>query len=1051
MIISSFKKGYQNPVFINLIMLIVIALGFISAFQLKKELFPPFDTETIQVTIVMEEGSTVEAVDKNIIELVYPSLQSIDGVKEVRSTASKYAGTFMVDIHNYADVNIVKQEIKDALDQITDLPKESEPPIVKAIKRHENVLKIAVYGENSTALELQNLLKDIKSSLIADGIVSLAKFSTERQSEIRITIPLEELRAKGLTLEELAQQIESYTLDRTAGKVRGHHTHTFVEVSTRKYTPEEFGEIPIRFSNGEFILLKDLVTEEGLYQGFEEDNVFIEFMGLPASVLTIDKAEHEDIIELSESIKNYLTTLTLPEGVEIVTFDDSSKFVSGRLSLITKNAISGLILVILILSFLLDWRVAFWAACGIAFSLLGAFAVLYFLGDSINVLSLFGFLMASGIVVDDAIIIGEEFFSFFKKNKNGEEAARLALKQVAKPVFGMLLTTVLAFIPLLFVQGIMGKFISVIPTVVIATLILSLLESLFILPVHLAHHMKAGARSVYSLLEKLLKPYIWLCKKGHPPIEKLLNRFIEKVVRPSLKWTIQHRYAVVIFYLALTLLIVGSIPAGWIKLSLFPNLDSEFYQAKIFYAEGTPSEKTKQGTDEIIKALEKANKEIEARDGIPPVMHHHTLAEGNQGKVSIQLISADAGRKISGQNFVEIWRSKLPEFPEALSVEFGSYKGAMKQYPILIEFNSSSSQDLSLVKEKTKEYLSQFKGVVDIGSNEELGAEIVKIKLKEDIGNLPLSEAVLSKKLIHILNGIKVDTFVEGDTETDIYVRASLDDREDIHQLENYYLPSGLQLGQVTDISFVREPVSIERQDGQRLLKVYANIEASSLPLANEIRGKIRKEWFPQIQADYPFMKVSLGGEAREGNEAFMSLFKAYIPAICAIYLILATLFRSYLQPFIIMLAIPFCFIGALIGHFIMGFSFNLMSTFGVIALGGIAVNDSLVLIDYINYLIREGKTLKEALLAGGIRRFRPIFLTSVSTISCLSPVLLETSFQAQFLLPMVTSLVFGLAFATFFIVLLVPIGFHILLDVMQIFHRMFYKEFVPYESLIKK
>lgn len=1044
--------GIRNPVPTNLIMLIIIALGLAAAFSLKRELFPKFAIDKIQITVVMEGGSTPEQVDRNVVQIIQSRIQNIDGVKEVNSLATENIADIKVEVESGYDVGSVKMEIQDEVDAIITFPTQALEPRIRIIKHFEKAIRVAIFGIDATDLELRDVAEFVKNDLRARGLVTRAELHAPRPLEMSITIPTKTLEAKGLTMEQVARQIREYNFEITAGKIRADQSDIVIKGEGRKTTVDSLRQIPIHFPNGEDLLLEELAGYEGIIDGFVEDNVIVEYNGQKASIITIEPSENDDIIDLCDRVRAYVDEITLPHGIKAVAINDLSIFVRERLALILRNGAMGLVLVLVVLSLFLEWRVAFWTAAGIAFSLIGASALLYLFGGTINMLTLFGFLMTTGLIVDDAVVVGESFYHRKQKGFKASDAALAAMDEVAYPVLAMVATTLVAFCPLLFVSGLMGKFIEIIPSVIMAALLLSLLEALLILPSHLAHHCGEKTTALFRVINTLLHPVILAARLLRPIIDQGLSVGTKRFLIPLVHFAVQFRYASLTFFFTILIFLIGLIPAGLIKTALFPRPDAEQHALSIEFDKGTPIRTTEAAMRILIDALLQTAAYYEQEEGASPIREYFMEIGSslpNKASLMIELSSAETGRRVSGQEFIDAFRNRIPPIPNLVSLEFLSQSAGPPSKPIVIWLTSRESELLEEAERETMEYLRSIEGVVDITTNNRPGALTVEVNLKPEFRNLPISEEELLTTLTYTYQGFKIDTFYRGDNEVKTYLRASPSDRVTLDQMKELRLSNGMTVGQVAELRLTRDPSVINRINGDRTTVISADVNLSAGANAADIRQKLQKDFLDSLPKRFPEVRWTYAGESREGGESIDTLLNAYSPALLVIYLILATIFRSYIQPLVIMVAIPFSFVGALIGHLVMGLPFNLMSGFGIVALTGIAVNDSLVLIDCINNTIRRGRPLLPSLLIGCKRRVRPILLTSLTTVAGMAPILFETSFQAQFLIPMVTSIVFGISISTLLILVFIPVGYTIVLDCCQLSHRLLWKQTLPKEHFV--
>lgn len=1031
--------GLRNPVPVNLIMLIVIVLGIGAGLTLRREMFPGFEIDVVEVWVNMETGSTPDQVDRNVNQVIQPNIQSINGVKRVYSFATEDAGRLIVNLSRGYDANRVKNEIKDEVDRISTLPAEATDPLVRRIQVDNQAAQIAIFGHGSTERQLREAADLVKSDLRKLGIASRTEVFLPRDYEVMISLPLQLLESKGLTIRDVAQQIRRYNTDTRAGQVRASDADILLKGEARKTRIEDLRHIPIHFPSGEFLTLGELAGPLGLSDSFDERPIVVEYNGRSAAVVNVLRSDTEDIIVVADAVREYVNSAQLPDGLQMELFGDSSEFVRGRLDLIVRNGCAGLVLVLVVLSLFLEWRIAFWAATGIAFAMIGSLAILAASGHTINMMTLFGFLMTTGIIVDDAVVIGEGFHHQLQRGKSAGQAALAALKELSWPVIAMMSTTVVAFVPLLFVPGILGKFLTVLPVVTISALLLSMAECLFILPVHLAHHAGPKPTRLMRGFHLVLYPFIFISEKLQPRLDALLNWITRRLFLPLVHACIHHRYSTSILFLALLLFLLSWIPAGVVKTGLFPSTDSEVHMVVLEMQRGTPIARTEAVARAISRAARDAGAQIAQRDGFDPVRSVLLNAGGegpHRARLILQLHGAEHGRTVSGREFVDTWRSRVEQVPDAVSMRWSEPTGGPEERAIEVWLSASSDEELEAADKDLRAFLGTIDGVVDITSSHQPGAPILSVKLKETSAAIPFSETELIAHISDAYRGVNVDTFYRGDNEVKMWVRAAPEERRDLANLRSLRLPNGLSVEQLADLTVNYEPAELRRINGRKIVSVAADVDKSRGSNAMEIRAKLEREFLSSLSTQHPGVTWESAGEALEGAEAVSGMLKGYIPALMIIYLILATIFKSYLQPLVIMAAIPFGFIGAITGHWLLGLEFNLLSGFGIIALTGIAVNDSLVLLDCINLYADKRRSLVHTVLIATKRRFRPILLTSLTTTAGMAPVLFERSFQAQFLIPMVTSIVFGILFSTILILLLVPVGYAILNDLLSYFDR---------------
>ncbi|MBN4067066.1 efflux RND transporter permease subunit [Simkania negevensis] len=1045
---------FRHPVTVNLIMFTVIVLGVISGMSQQRALIPEIAISEIEITVPMQRAASAGQVDRGVIQVLQPGIQYIDGIKEIRSTAYDSYAKMVVKVDEAFDIDKVKDDIQNAIEErLYKLPRDAERPSVVIAKASHEAIWLSVYGKGVARWELRKAANFVKSDLFNKGIASRIQLIGGESYELTLSFSPEQLHAKGVTVESLAAAIRAYDLEVEAGSVQSGYGHLRIKSTERKRSVQEFAAIPIRFADGEYQTLAELVGYENINNGFVEEGPLSYYNGMPAVLLMISGSEKEDIVNVCSAVKRYVQEMSpFADSIHMAATFDLSVLVEERINLIMRNALQGIVLIVIILTLFLEWEVALWAVMGMAFSIIGTFVVMRFTGDSLNMISLFGLLVTTGIIVDDAIVISEGFHANRTKGMPPKEAAAKALEELGWPVVAMVLTTVIAFFPLFFVVGTMGKVIRVMPLVVISALLFSLFESVVILPVHLAYSSGEDKKGLVRVIDLILSPFSRWFRK----LNRMCNRLLELVytffILPTVTFCIRHRYAAIVAFVAVAVFVLGFIPAGIIKTSIFPRLDSIYYRAVVEFQEGTPREVIEDAVKNLETGLTAAAGHYRSADGITPVKDFFVLVNRNKGDLFVELLEAGAGRKVSGQQFVDSWRAMTPSIPNVLSLSFEDLTRGGEAAAIEVHLVSHDLLMLKEAKESFVQYLRQVKGVVDLSTSDKQGALSVRVKVKDGYRNTPVTEEMLFSTLSQTYFGAKIDAFYRDEDEVAVYLRAIHQDRTSLSQLEQLHLVNGMTVGQVADISVEYDPAEIVRVNGERSIVVTADVDDSVGVTDTEVLALIEREFLSQVSDNYPGVFWAFSGKKKEGDDAMSSMMHAYIPAIFALYLVLATMFRSYTQPLMILMSLPFSFIGVLIGHLIMGMQFSLMSVFGVVALTGIAVNDSIVLVDCINRIIREeNASWNDALIQAVQRRLRPIFLTTVTTACGLAPVLFDLSFQAQFLKPMVASIVFGVVVSTLFILILIPAIYSILADLVQAGHRILYGNNITKEEFVKK
>ena len=806
---------------------------------------------------------------------------------------------------------------------------------------------------------------------------------------------------------------------------------------------------------------------------FEDVSSISRINGRPAISISVDRSKTEDILKIVDEVKEYRDHKSLPHGYELFTWFDQSRDVRDRMELLTRNGLQGLVLVFVMLAIFLDLRLAFWVALGIPISVLGAGAVLLYMGQTLNMLSMFAFLMALGIVVDDAIVIGENIYAHRQRGVPVLQAAIDGTVEVIPSVTASVSTTIIAFSPLLFVSGVMGKFIAVMPVAVIAMLVISLIESMIILPCHLAHSRpprehthNSWARNCWAWLE--LKPALVKWVLGPPLVvlalvaqrmaypfqrfadmfhwisaesNRLIGAFVERFYLPALRYSIKHAGLVICSAYSLMFFSIGVVNTGFIPYEVFPKMDSYLIEAKITYPDGTPEEITNEASLRIERALAEVNEECSGggdavvrtvRRSVGEVRDLNAMgpegrASGSHvAKVDAELIESHR-RKLTSQEIVERWRDRAGEFPGCESITFGSPEMGPGGTPIEFRLLSTPANmgQLEAAVEKCKAKLTEFPGVVDIRDDSRPGKWEFQLSIKDKAKSLGVTLDQLARTVRAAYYGEEVMRLQRGRHEVKLMVRYPPEERRDLDSFEDIRVrvdrDTEYPLTELADVQIKRGYAEINRIDQKRSIAVLADIDDPDVK-SGTVVAALQKEFIPNLLAEHPGVSVLWEGQQEQTNESVKSLVRGLIIALLAMFVLLTLEFRSYVQPAIIIAVIPFGIVGAIWGHAIMGLTLTIFTMFGLVALTGVVVNDSIVLIDFINQRMRAGDELGDALMTAGRRRFRPVILTSITTIAGLTPMLMETSFQAQFLIPLAATMVFGLMLATVMVLILVPL-----------------------------
>ena len=1020
----------RNGVAANLLMVFMLLAGYAAYTRIAQEVFPEISQDTITVTVAYP-GATPDEVEESIVQKIEESVQAIDDVKKVVGIAAEGLGTVRVELETGADIDRALDDVKSEVDQIQTFPLDAEEPDIRENTTRQSVMRIALYGDvpERTLKETAYQLEDALSALPE---ISYVETSAVRQYQVFIDVPQERLQALGLSLTDVSRIVAQSSLDSPAGSVETEQEQVRVRTVGQNYDQQDFENIVLRTRpDGTILRLGDVAT---ITDGFEDNDLITRFNGQPAAFVDVYRTSDERVLDVAEAATTYLeedAARVLPPGVSYAIWDDSSELFNDRLSLLLKNAAIGLVLVLAALTLFLDVRLAFWTAIGIGATFVGAIYVIALMGTSINMFSLFGFIVALGLVVDDAVVVGENIYSERERGRSGLGAAIAGAQRVRVPVIFAVATTIVAFSPLLAVGGVIGKVLADIPLVVIAVLGLSLVEALLILPFHLSHLPAAGTHTTNRVLAAFEK-----VQRG---FDRRLQAFIDGPLDRGLNFAVNMPYLVLSGAVALLILIVALVPAGIIKVAFFPEIEADVISATIEMPAGTSIERTADVTARIEaageRALERFSDEDEGYDDIfeaayttigliasaaNPINSSQTL-QPNVANVQIGLI-ASADRDFTATDFEQAWREEMGAVPEARSISISTSlisAGA----PVNVRVSHPDREVLEEATDRLMAELGRVAGTYDIESDQDDGVRQVDLVLKPSARTLGITLQDLAAQVRAAFFGAEAVRVQRGREDVRVYVRLPEEQRNSLPDIGNYRVrvPGGqVPLSSLADISISNAPTSIQREDGFRIHTVTSDLDTDVIT-SQEMATLLSNEVLPAIAADYPGLQFEFGGEQEQQQESFGDIGGAFLLALAGIYALLAIPFRSYVQPFIIMAAIPFGMIGALIGHLLLSIPLGIVSMFGVIALSGVVVNGGLVMIDFMNENLDNGMERKTAIIDAAKSRFRPIILTAITTFLGVAPITFETNLQAQFLIPMSASLGFGILFGTVMQQLLVP------------------------------
>jgi multidrug efflux pump subunit AcrB len=1028
----------ENHVASNLLMLVLIVGGLILGFSIKQEVFPDITLDRIQVSVAYP-GAGPEEVEEGVILKVEENLTGIDGIKQVKSVAAEGYGVVTAEVTTDADIDLVLQDIKSEVDRITTFPKDAEQPVVGKLLNRREVISVVVFGELPER-SLRELAEQVRDELLLEPGITQVDLSGVRPYEISIEIDENNLRRYGLTFDQIAQRVRQASLDLPGGTIKTNSGEILVRTKERRYVGHEYASIVIlTTADGTEVSLGDIAKVQ---DGFEETDQFGLFDGRPAAMAKVYRVGDQKPTEISATVKKYVESKRrqFPDSVDLATWNDNSELFKSRKDLLVRNAMIGLVLVFLTLGLFLEIRLALWVMLGIPISFCGALLFMPAIDVSINMISLFAFIMALGIVVDDAIVVGENIYEHRQMGKPYLKAAVDGTLEVAQPVIFAILTSVTAFLPLLFTSGIMGKFIMVIPAIVITILLVSLIECLFILPAHLA----------IGQPRKAPEGFLGSLDKNRRRFGRMLQKFIDGPYRRTLALCLEYRYTTIALACAVLLLAgVGLVGSGIVKFRFMPEVDGDVIQVALELAPGSPVALTTQIQEEVVNAglavVAEYDQERPEDDSVMRSLYAavgtsvsdrgpagaFSSSGGNLANISMFLTQSER-RGVAATEISNRWRDRVGEIAGLETLTFTSnliHLGAN----IDIQLAHEDFAVLDKAAERLKEIIATYPGTGDITDTYTLGKREVKVRLKAEARTLGVTEENLGRQLRGAFYGSEALRLQRGRNEVKVLVRYPEESRQRFWDLETMRIrvPGGgeIPLDRAAVLTESRGFSKINRTDRKRVVNVSATVD-SQIANAEEVLAEIKATALPQMIADYPGLSFDMEGEDKNRRESMESMFNGFKLVLIIIFALLAIPFRSYSQPLLIMVAIPFGIVGAILGHFILGFDLSILSMFGIVALTGVVVNDSLLLIDYINRARRKGQPMLDAVIDAGQRRFRPILLTSLTTFFGLMPMILETSVQAQFLIPMAISLAFGILFATGITLVLIPSLYLVLEDV---------------------
>ncbi len=1024
----------RNGVAANLLMAAIVVWGLHAlSNRIPLEVFPSFELDVVNVRVPFR-GATPSEVEETVTIKIEEAIQDVQGIKSITSTSAEGLGTVKVDITSTANIDEILDDVKQRVDQINTFPADADAPVIYIPERQREVISVIIAGDLSEK-ELQQLGSRVRNEIEALPNVSQVSLSGVRDFELAIEISEQTLREYNLTFAQVASAIRANSIDLSAGAIKTAGGEVLIRTEGQGDNALDFSEIVIiKNRDGSRTTLADLAK---LTDGFEEGGLQQRFNSSSSIEIDVYRSGNQSAITVAREVKNYLegATNSMPENVTMGYWRDRSRIVEARLATLNKSAVQGGLLVIILLALFLRASVAFWVFIGVPVAFMGGLALMPEIGVTINLISVFAFILVLGIVVDDAIVTGENIYTHMRRNPNATEAAISGAQEVAIPVTFGVLTTVAAFVPLLMIEGVRGKIFAQIPMIVIPVLLFSLIETKLVLPAHMKH----------LNFHKNTKPNV-LARFQHR-IADGLEWLIQHFYQPALAACMRQRYLTLSLFVGAAIIVFSLVTAGHVRFIFFPRIQSEVANASLTMPIGTPFEVTRDHIERINNAAVKLQeKYLDAETGdsvIENIMatagaQGSTSGQSHIGRVMFEITPPEErSSTVTTRQLVGEWRRMIGDVPGAKEISYRAEIGRGGS-PINVQLSGQNFDSLRSAANSIKEVLATFPGIEDITDSFDGGKQEVKLDILPQAQALGLTLTDLAEQVRQAFFGFEIQTLQRDRDDVRVIVRLPLDERRTLDSLQNMRIqtPDGVSVpfSEVASATMGRGFATIKRVDRSRTI----NIEADADKQTTDIEGIKRQlqSKLPELLEAHPDVRFTLEGEAREQRDSFGSLRTGLMFVLAVIFALLAIPLRSYFQPLLIMLVIPFGMVGAILGHVIMGMNLSIMSYMGMLALTGVVINDSLVLVDYVNKRRTEGHTVFKAVNISGVARFRAILLTSLTTFFGLMPLIFEKSTQAQFLIPMAVSLGFGILFSTLVTLILIPVNYMVFEDIKSLFKR---------------
>ena len=1038
----------ENHVAANLLMIAILGGGLLTVPTIKQTVMPDFELAYVSITVVYP-GASPEEIEKSVTIRIEEEIQDVEGIEEITSSANEGATNVMVELEDGTDVSKALDEIESRVDGIVTFPEEIEEPIVSELQFRMGVMDIAIHGPLDER-SLKTLGQRVRDEIARLPGVSQVDLAATRPYEISIEVSEAVLESYGLRFDDVVRAVRRTSIDLPGGSVRTRAGEILLRTDNQAYRGAEFESIPLLTrEDGSRVTVGQVAR---VVDGFEENVKRTTFDGEPAVFVQVYRVGEQQALVVAETVHAFLeeARLEMPEGVSLTVWDDDSKYLGDRIDMMLRNARTGFVLVLLLLALFLKLRVAIWVAMGLPISVAGALMVMPWFGIDINVLSVFSFIMALGILVDDAIVTGENIYTHQERDPSDPLGGAIrGTQEVATPVVFGVLTTVAAFAPFALIEGQAQFMAKAMGGVMCASLLFSLIESKLVLPSHLGHASGVGQEPRFAISKG------WARIQGR--ISHALTRFVEGVYGPAVERAVEWRYLTIAVSVGIFIVALGVVNGGRVKTVMQPSREADNVFARLTMPLGTPVQETEDAVARLSAALDQTRSELaqRVREDEPPIVNHvlsmigahrgasptdrpGELGQPHLGQITVEL-SPSEDRSIGANEIANRWRELTGTIP---GVEELVFTGRMRSFgdPIDVELRGDDVEELESAAAILAAELARYPGISDIRDSHRAGKQELKIEIRPEAEAMGLSVEEVGRQIRQAFYGAEVQRVQRGQDEVKVMVRYPPDERRSLADVETLRirLPDGtaVPFASVADAELGRGAASLLRINRERRVRVTADLDEK---VANgvETAEMIERELMPRILAEHPGIGWGFQGEQKEQREAMGSLWRGFVVALMAIFILIAVPLRSYLQAIVIMLTIPFGYVGAVLGHLVWGVEMSFLSFVGIMACAGVVVNDSLVLVTFLNRLRDEGHPPLAAAVLAGQRRFRAILLTSATTFAGLVPVMMETSTQAQFVIPMAVSLAYGVLVATGFTLFLIPAAMVVVEDGTRAFGRM--------------